>query len=295
MNGEELTIQTKAGAIFARAWGPHEGVPVLAIHGWLDHGGSFARVAERLDPKLRIVAVDLSGHGRSYQRPPWIPYHLIDWVVEIEDVLDGLKWPTAHLMAHSLGGAIALFFAAIRPERVKRIVLFDSFGPINVEPDGLVARGKGFLEQRKELLKKMRKPQALAALVGARRRSTLELTQSELSNETAELLVRGAFEETPAGWLPLTDPRLRLPAIAPFSLAQILAYLKLVESEVLVFRAKKGILVPSYGWEERKKALKHFTLKEVEGDHYLHLSSPELVAGHVTAFLSDLATISPLV
>ena len=42
--------------------------PALLIHCSLAHGGSWAGVARRLSDRLRMVAFDLPGHGRSADR-----------------------------------------------------------------------------------------------------------------------------------------------------------------------------------------------------------------------------------
>lgn len=52
----------------ALAWGPSDGYPVLATHGWLDNAASMALLAPRLCealPALQIVSLDLPGHGLS--------------------------------------------------------------------------------------------------------------------------------------------------------------------------------------------------------------------------------------
>ena len=66
---EELELQTPYLRLSARAWGPPDGVPVLALHGWLDNAASFDPLASLL-PGVRLVAVDLPGHGGSDHRPP---------------------------------------------------------------------------------------------------------------------------------------------------------------------------------------------------------------------------------
>lgn len=41
-----------------KIWGPPDGHPVLALHGWLDNAGTFDTLIPLLPPNLRIVAVD---------------------------------------------------------------------------------------------------------------------------------------------------------------------------------------------------------------------------------------------
>lgn len=42
----------------AKIWGPPDGHPVFALHGWLDNAGSFDALIPLLPSNLRIVAVD---------------------------------------------------------------------------------------------------------------------------------------------------------------------------------------------------------------------------------------------
>ena len=101
-------------------WGKR-GAPVLVLqHGMLDHARSWDWVAQRLAPAFHVLAPDLRGHGDS----DWSPdgaYALADFVADLCDVTDALDVPVFDLVGHSLGGHIALRFAASFPEKVRSL------------------------------------------------------------------------------------------------------------------------------------------------------------------------------
>ena len=70
---EEIRLSLPHIELAAHLFGPEDGVPVIALHGWLDNANSFARLAPKLTG-LRIVALDLAGHGHSAHRPPGASY-----------------------------------------------------------------------------------------------------------------------------------------------------------------------------------------------------------------------------
>ena len=47
------------------------------------------------------------------------------------DALDALQWPSANLLGHSMGGAIASMVAAAVPQRVTRLALIEALGPVS--------------------------------------------------------------------------------------------------------------------------------------------------------------------
>ena len=63
--------------IKARIWGPKDGRPVFAIHGWLDNAGTFDALIPLLPKDLRVVAVEMPGHGLSDPFPPDIAYNYL--------------------------------------------------------------------------------------------------------------------------------------------------------------------------------------------------------------------------
>ena len=82
VEGEEIQLTMPWGQVSGLSFGPTEGMPVLALHGWLDNANSFHELAAYLPPTVRFVAVDLPGHGFSSHRPVGAKYTFVDWVRE---------------------------------------------------------------------------------------------------------------------------------------------------------------------------------------------------------------------
>ena len=83
-------------------WGDERSPPVLALHGWLDNAASFAVLAPRL-ANFHIVALDLTGHGKSSRRSADASYQIWDDLPEILGVVKQLGWNNFELMGHSRG------------------------------------------------------------------------------------------------------------------------------------------------------------------------------------------------
>ena len=62
-------------SLAAVEWGDPDGLPVIALHGWLDNAASFAPLAARLEG-VRLIALDLAGHGLSDHPSPDNTYHI---------------------------------------------------------------------------------------------------------------------------------------------------------------------------------------------------------------------------
>ena len=101
------------------------GPAVLFIHGANTSGSSWVTLAARLDGYRRIV-LDRPGTGLSEPLPRPLNPHTMPAFADtlVTDVLDALGLPSAHLVATSLGGYIALRTAAAHPDRVDRMVQF---------------------------------------------------------------------------------------------------------------------------------------------------------------------------
>ena len=121
-------IVTRAGNLSGLRWGTPGQNPILALHGWLDNAASFSFLAPLLD-NADIVAFDFPGHGHSEHKPLGSPYHFIDYIPVVLEIIKELRWKSCVLVGHSLGAGIASFIAAVAPETVSGLFLIDGLGP----------------------------------------------------------------------------------------------------------------------------------------------------------------------
>jgi len=104
-------------------WGDRAAPPVVCVHGVTAHGERFRQLAEeRWAHRLRVIAPDLRGHGRSGWEPPWT---LATHVDDLLETVDALGIEQADWVGHSFGGRLVLELAARRPERIRRAALLD--------------------------------------------------------------------------------------------------------------------------------------------------------------------------
>jgi pimeloyl-ACP methyl ester carboxylesterase len=102
-----------------------EGVPVVFVPDWAHDTGSWFRLLPSLRSEgRRLIRYDLRGQGRS-EVPADGDYSLSAHEADLVRLLDGLGVERAQLVGTGLGGAIALRFALLHPERALAVVAID--------------------------------------------------------------------------------------------------------------------------------------------------------------------------
>ena len=134
---EETLITIRGLKICLCTWGPEEGPLVVCLHGILEQGAAWSEVAIRLAQKgYRVIAPDLRGHGRSDRVGKGGSYNLIDFLGDIDAIVENLAGKAFILVGHSLGSVLGAIFATIRPQRIKNIVLVETILPtLNEDED----------------------------------------------------------------------------------------------------------------------------------------------------------------
>ncbi|MER7274653.1 alpha/beta fold hydrolase [Dactylosporangium sp. NPDC000244] len=97
------------------------GRPLVLLHGTGGHLEAYARNVPALAEHFRVVAYDLPGHGGTTLAARDL--ELADYTAHLLGLLDALGIERAHLSGESLGGWVAVKFAAAHPGRVDRLVL----------------------------------------------------------------------------------------------------------------------------------------------------------------------------
>jgi 2-hydroxy-6-oxonona-2,4-dienedioate hydrolase len=94
---------------------------VVLMAGTGGHLEAYARNLSALAEHYRVLAYDYPGHG--YTSHAKADLELTDYVSHLEELLDVYGVEKAHLNGESLGGWVALKFAAAHPDRVGKLVL----------------------------------------------------------------------------------------------------------------------------------------------------------------------------
>jgi len=108
--------------------GPDDGPPVVFVHGL----GGQAEDWRNLAPSLRaagyrVYMPDLFGYGRS-EKPADFSYSIPDEAAAVVAFMDAMGLKQVDLGGHSMGGWIVQKIAADHPDRIRKLMLFDSAG-----------------------------------------------------------------------------------------------------------------------------------------------------------------------
>lgn len=98
-----------------------EGETVVQIHGAGFGHFNFAPATPALSQRFRVVDYDMRGYGRSDR--PLQHYDMEVWADDLAGLMDALGIDEAHVHGTSMGGMIAIVFAAKYPERTTSVVI----------------------------------------------------------------------------------------------------------------------------------------------------------------------------
>ncbi|HEY1970010.1 MAG TPA: acetoin dehydrogenase dihydrolipoyllysine-residue acetyltransferase subunit [Pseudonocardia sp.] len=147
------TVELAGRSISYITLGPGSGAdsgaePVVLVHGFGGDKNSWLFIQQPLSESHPVHALDLPGHGASSKDVG--DGSLRTLARTVLDFLDAVGAARAHLVGHSLGGAVVAEAAALAPDRVASLTLLAPAGLGSI-PDAEYLRGFAAASSRREL------------------------------------------------------------------------------------------------------------------------------------------------
>lgn len=279
---EELSWEVNGLRLAGLSWGKPELPPVLALHGWLDNAASFNVLAPLLARDHHVVAVDLSGHGRSAWRSPDATYQIWDDLPQLRGVADALGWAQFSLLGHSRGAIMSCLLASAQPERVRRLVLLDGLAPTPVEESDFPQQLRRFLDDRQRWSGRRNRmyPDVETALASRE--------AQHLPANAARALVERNLKPCEGGYTWTTDLRLRGASAVKMSRGHIQAVLAGLSMPTLLLLADGGFGEPPELANLARAHIPQLELASASGGHHFHLEpGAAIVADRIRHFLQE--------
>jgi 2-hydroxy-6-oxonona-2,4-dienedioate hydrolase len=253
--------------------GRSDAEPVVLMHGTGGHLEAYAHNIAAFAEHYRVIAYDFPGHGRTTHATADL--ELPDYTQHLLALLDELGIDRAHLNGESLGGWVAVKFAAAHPERVLRMVLNTPGGTMS----------------RPEVMERLRtlSQQAADDPTPERVRTRLEWLMADPATVTDELVAirrshyaRPGYADSARHILCLQDPEIRRRNLITDE------ELAAVEGPALVVWTSDDPSGPAAAGLEMAKKMSQARFEVIEGaGHWPQWEQAERFNKLVLAFLSE--------
>ena len=267
--------------------------PLLMQHGWMDVAASFQFVVDALPTDRHVLAFDWRGFGLT-DAPAADTYWLPDYLGDLDAALDALFFaerPEApiDLLGHSMGGNVAMLYAGLRPQRIRRLINLEGFGMPVTKPSQSPKRIVQWLDELKQPA--VLRDYASLAEVAARLRKTNPLLPPQ---RAAWLAQHWSRQDASTGrYAILGDPAHKRGSPTLYQRDEVLETWQLIEAPVLWVEGDQTDVARWWGTRYTKAEF-HTRLdvvKRVErhtlapAGHMLHHDQPEALALRLEAFL----------
>lgn len=273
--------------------------PIVMLHGWMDIAASWQFVVDELhalQPNRHIIAPDWRGFGYTYAQRGTETIFFPDYLADLEYLLDELA-PNQQvdLVGHSMGGHIALLYAGIRPERIRRVINIDGFGMPATTPDQSPQRLSKWLDMVKQEREGKLDLHPYPDIDGVVRR--LQKSNPRLPDDKAQwLATRWSQQGEDGNYRILGAPAHKVVNPYLFRVDEVLACYSQVQAPALVLKAEENRLHQwhdgSYTLEkfiERMHAVPNVRIETIaDAGHMLHHDQPKAIAEHIAAFCAAL-------
>ena len=290
------TLAMRHLSYHVRHWGPDTSpLPTLVLlHGWMDVSASYQFTVDALQHERRIIAPDWRGFGLTTGAPV-DHYVFADYLADLDLLLDHYAPGEAiDLVGHSMGGNVAMMYAGVRPERIRRLVNLEGFGLPATRPDQAPKRYAQWIDEIKQLHTGDMALKGYDSQDGVARR--LMKTNPRLSEDKAQWLAGHWAQPNAQGqWEILGDPAHKITSAQLYRLDEAMELYKNITAPVLAVEASDDSLSQwwkgRYTLDEYHQRLTHVrncrTAVVHDAAHMLHHDQPAQVARLIEEFLEQ--------
>jgi len=270
---------------------------LILLHGWMDSGASWQFVVDAFSASFAqthtIIAPDWRGFGGSRLKTPCDSYHFVDYLGDLDQLLNHYAGSqSVNLVGHSMGGNVAMMYAGVRPQRIRRLVNLEGFGLPATQPEQAPRHMARWLDQLGQCQRGELALRDYDSAEGVARR--LMKTNPRLPQDKAAWLARHwAKEDAQGRWHILGDAAHKVVSALPYRVDETLALYAAITAPVLAVQADGTDLATWWGdrytLEEYHQRLQHVpdcrTAVVANAGHMLHHDQPQAVARLVEEFV----------
>ncbi|WP_144208503.1 alpha/beta fold hydrolase [Shewanella donghaensis] len=311
---EEVDFQLAHIRLSGKRYGDKDKPILLSLHGWLDNADSFEPLAQALMNQgvlkhYQLLAIDWPGHGKSQHRPGSSPLHWIDYLYDLDELINVLVSPpntvkhavkttdnnikqtsdnTITIIGHSLGGIIAAAYNACFPEKIVKLVLIEALSPIFEKPSNAKNRLINSFKQHHRFNESKSKTDETA---NSERTFTLERAVNArnqltgLDKHWCELIIKRNVDIKNQQFCWKSDPRLKLDSPYRLTFEQVDALMTMSDTPCLLILGEQGFKQLKLAIPQAKSWFSQISHLQIPGDHHLHMGSAEIVANKIRTFI----------
>ena len=281
-----------------RQWGqPRPGQPPLVLlHGWMDVAASYQFMVDAFAEDRHILAPDWRGFGQTGSGEAdsfWFPDYLADLDFLLNHYAPG---QAVDLVGHSMGGHVAMLYAGVRPERIRRLVNLEGFGMPATKPSQAPGRFAQWMDGLHSLHQSEMRLKTYPDLRGVA--SRLMKTNPRLPQDKADWLAQHWSAPTIQNdgtrpWQILGDPAHKLRNPQLFRVDEAVAVYQRITAPTLSVEASDdslarwGLGYTLAEYHERLQSVPNATVAVIQdAGHMLHHDQPHALARLVEEFLA---------
>jgi pimeloyl-ACP methyl ester carboxylesterase len=263
------------------------------VHGWMDVAASYQFVVDALQADHWVIAPDWRGFGQTAV-PDADHFVFADYLGDLDFLLDHFcPGQPVNLVGHSMGGNVAMVYAGVRPERVRRLINLEGFGMPRTLPVQAPQRYTRWLDELRELHQGQRAMRGYASLDEVARR--LMKTNPRLQSDKAHwLATHWASQNAQGQWQIQGHAAHRIASAQLYRVDETLEVFKHITAPTLCVEATDsdmgGFWKGAYSlaeFHQRLQAVPHCEVVQIaQAGHMLHHDQPEQVAALIERFVA---------